>query len=406
MVGSRENVTRIPRALITPHQRGCRTLLMSALQNCPEKPQVRKCPPRTRGGAPNLGSIEGPLFPSAPHTRGCSVPDPSQLGHFTVRPAHAGVLRYWVVDTAEDACPPRTRGGAPATSETDTQIRSSAPHTRGCSVLVGVDPGLREVRPAHAGVLRRVGTGGGEHARPPRTRGGAPRMVCTSDSPDRSAPHTRGCSAIHAVGRGGSSCPPRTRGGAPLSFPDGLSGIASAPHTRGCSFSRLRETCPARVRPAHAGVLLASAVYPKALASPPRTRGGAPLLDGWVIEALRSAPHTRGCSVRSALRGHAISVRPAHAGVLRWRRPRGSAGRCPPRTRGGAPCVIVVPAGTLMSAPHTRGCSAESGGFNSALGVRPAHAGVLLDACISRSSRTGPPRTRGGAPFIRLGGRR
>ncbi len=358
------------------------------------------------------------LAESAPHTRGCSEVRRGVRGRRGVCPAHAGVLRSPRWRTRRMLRPPRTRGGAPAANRAARPVIVSAPHTRGCSA--GAVRAHRDigVRPAHAGVLRSRTRSRGRGCGPPRTRGGAPSDTSLFSELGRSAPHTRGCSVKQPRALGGDAVrpahagvlrhgcqavvraarPPRTRGGAPIYGGYPPARPWSAPHTRGCSGDASEDQIVVVVRPAHAGVLRILVAYARASGRPPRTRGGAPQGRPLAVDAVSSAPHTRGCSPGPPARGRRRLVRPAHAGVLRQRRAGGPAPRSPPRTRGGAPRIAELASATDWSAPHTRGCSGTATPPRSGRTVRPAHAGVLRRTRLTSRGRGGPPRTRGGAP--------
>jgi hypothetical protein len=152
----------------------------------------------------------------------------------SVRPAHAGVFPSTRSGSTRPTSAPRTRGGFPdAATDCNVQTASapyergcskhdgvlvehrlSAPHARGYSVgypaagVAGVDcPAQAGVlrsrtvrrcrarrRPAHEGVFRPGARQGRPGARPPRTRGGAPRNPSSPAATSWSTPHTRGCS--------------------------------------------------------------------------------------------------------------------------------------------------------------------------------------------------------------------
>src|SRR5680860_1245381 len=131
----------------------------------------------------------------------------------------------------------------------------------------------------------------------------------------------------------------------------------------------------------------------------PRTRGGAPSREQLQRLSMVSSPHTRGCSSPRPGRSRSWLVVPAHAGVL----PRATSldptlpGR--PRTRGGAPTRSRSNHSGCRSSPHTRGCSPSGHVRCVDLVVVPAHAGMLPAPTTASLALIGRPRTRGGAPL-------
>ncbi len=154
--------------------------------------------------------------------------------------------------------------------------------------------------------------------------------------------------------------------------------MALSPRTRGCSVHAPAIHARLRVVPAHAGVLRPIRT-PRCLpGSCPRARGGAPHSRRIRTIFLALSPRTRGCSFVVVSVHKVCAVVPAHAGVLRSRRPRRPRPPCCPRARGGAPAVASAVAAFAT--------------------VVPAHAGVLRAAHARLASRRGCPRARGGAP--------
>ncbi|PPK66872.1 hypothetical protein CLV40_109257 [Actinokineospora auranticolor] len=101
------------------------------------------------------------------------------------------------------------------------------------------------------------------------------------------------------------------------------------------------------------------------------------------------------------------SVVPAHAGLLRTRRPRRGRRRCRPRARGAAPSPLLTLQRLGASSPRTRGCSGGRSLPGHAVDVVPAHVGLLPPTrstpwCVRWSS----PRTRGcsGRHWVAAGG--
>src|SRR5680860_220007 len=153
-----------------------------------------RCRPRTRGGAPPCQRTYFADGTSSPHTRGCSARSCTVALRSVVVPAHAGVLLNTVTSATPRTGRPRTRGGAPTVGSTDSASLESSPHTRGCSWSSHASHRRPVVVPAHAGVLRFDASCGERSCRRPRTRGGAPQLKPAIDMTQGSSPHTRGCS--------------------------------------------------------------------------------------------------------------------------------------------------------------------------------------------------------------------
>src|SRR5690606_33810568 len=108
------------------------------------------------------------------------------------------------------------------------------------------------------------------------------------------------------------------------------------------------------------------------VSSRPLTRGDGPVSLRASSRSGASAPHTRGwpAVARAALPLELVS--PAHAGMVRRRRPTGSGGR--------------------PSAPHTRGWSLVRHLRDVLVRVGPAHAGMVPPPASSRRGPDSRPR--------------
>ena len=232
--------------------------------------------------------------------------------------------------------PPRMRGGCPRMVADLDADAVSAPHARGLSPEGVVGGENQSVRPACAGVVPSRTSSRTERVSPPRMRGGCPPLVEDLDSIDPSAPHARGLSRPIPLFRRVAVGPPRMRGGCPR-------------------VTRIVAT-KRSVRPACAGVV------------PRRSARRRP--------AGRSAPHARGLSLVNVASRGVPGVVPACAGVVPT-----PAQPCPrrvrrPRMRGGCPKVATSGKVQGESFPHVRGLSHAKGHPRSDDHVFPACAGV------------------------------
>ncbi len=240
------------------------------------KPQVAKCPPHARGGAPTARRGRSRTPSSSPRTWGCSVRS-LRLGlggH--VLPTHVGVLRLQRSPSSTCLCPPHARGGAPVAPHIAKNGVGSSPRTWGCSG--GAEPATQRllVLPTHVGVLPR------RRSRPSSRRG-----------------------------------PPHARGGAPRVFTGSTPGRVSSPRTWGCSVGRLAGDDGHGVLPTHVGVLHRRGTTHPTTDRPPHARGGAPEDAPTSVIETMSSPRTWGCSGGCPDFRDRDDVLPTHVGVLR-----------------------------------------------------------------------------------------
>ena len=321
------------------------------------KPQVVKCPPHARGGAPMTPITAAPHLPSAPRSWGCSVVGERVVVEVGVRPTLVGVLRSRTVSAGDRSCPPHARGGAPAARISSSISNGSAPRSWGCSVARADRTWRGPVRPTLVGVLRFLTT-------PPPTR--------------RSPPHARG--------------------GAPWNVSQVTRTTQSAPRSWGCSASWLGRWCRLPVRPTLVGVLRVGVAAYVGAGCPPHARGGAPSVIGVSAPAQLSAPRSWGCSGRAAMSDVVYAVRPTLVGVLRSSRTAPRPTWCPPHARGGAPSQTGGGFISIRSAPRSWGCSGDDAPGEGGQRVRPTLVGVLRPAPSAPEGRKSPPHARGGAP--------
>ena len=274
----------------------------------------------------------------------------------------------------------------------------SSPPTRGCSVPHRHHWCGPAVLPADAGVFRSVAAARGFFPGPPRRRGGVPSQNPGLARARGSSPPTRGCSGLRGDVLEPSNGPPRRRGGVPGTWFAGAALAASSPPTRGCSDPRCRPRRHPAVLPADAGVLRVGARTRSSRSSPPRRRGGVPPRRTPVAETTMSSPPTRGCSGSGRCSARLHAVLPAEAGVLRAGARTRSSRSSPPRRRGGIPLTPVKLGLVPVSSPPTRGCSVASLDQDVSARVLPADAGVFRTTRSATSSTCGPPRRRGSVP--------
>ncbi len=152
--------------------------------------------PRTRGDVPRAGWWCRPCRRSAPHARGCSHLRGGGRRGRRVGSARAGMFPPRTPAAGGFWRRPRTRGDVPEAQLAYEQAVQSAPHARGCSPeLLPQQRGAR-VGPARAGMFRSSLTSRTSPRGRPRTRGDVPLSNGEYVLPAKSAPHARGCSVL------------------------------------------------------------------------------------------------------------------------------------------------------------------------------------------------------------------
>ncbi len=252
--------------------------------------------PRTRGDGPRTVESRKDKKPVAPHTRGWTLPPFARSRCSSGRPAHAGMDPTPDHRAEAHRGSPRTRGDGPGTGCPGARIGAVAPHTRGWTPDRVGRRGIRNGRPAHAGMDPRWRGTGPEQPGSPRTRGDGPLILLRKSAHGQVAPHTRGWTYIKAAGcklmtgrpahagmdpsricRGpGRRRSPRTRGDGPHSCVCCEPEEQVAPHTRGWTRPARSSSQPRRGRPAHAGMDLTKLFETHARLGSPRTRGDGP----------------------------------------------------------------------------------------------------------------------------------
>ncbi len=333
--------------------------------------------PRARGGHPMQRYTVRPCVGSAPRTRGSSVPCEHHCDLRDVGPAHAGVIPRPGPSRMPGARRPRARGGHPATRSRESSDEPSAPRTRGSSADA-VEGGPRApVGPAHAGVIRSWPAPEDAVPSRPRARGGHPAVVRWMAQFGMSAPRTRGSSGGQQAAGGPAAVGPAHAGVIRRTTTARSWRRASAPRTRGSSVVEALALPARAVGPAHAGVIPGWSRAYAVDRSHPRARGGHPDRYERRLPTVASAPRTRGSSLRRPGTFSMRTVGPAHAGVILMRSTASTSGPRRPRARGGHPDAIASASTSAGSAPRTRGSSEPVGGHERVGSVGPAHAGVI-----------------------------
>ncbi len=270
--------------------------------------------PRARGDRPLRRTLHGDKKMTAPRTRGSTILDPRVRVRPADCPAHAGIdppRRPSV--TAADGLP-RARGDRPLANWWKSPLSVTAPRTRGSTVKSALRAGAAEDCPAHAGIdpvrLSLAKSGAGL----PRARGDRPAATSLGETPNSTAPRTRGSTPEPTPEQAASSdCPahagidppartragdglglPRARGDRPLPVFRNIPDDGTAPRTRGSTLRQIVEITRQIDCPAHAGIDLLSPIFPAVYLGLPRARGDRPAGREGIAARFQTAPRTRG----------------------------------------------------------------------------------------------------------------
>ena len=310
---------------------------------------AQRGPPRPRGDRPRPRPRWLPRRRSSPPARGSSVPAYVDVPYPGVLPARAGIVLAWRRLRRSVGCPPRPRGDRPDLVAGFIADAPSSPPARGSSSGAMTQAPPERVLPARAGIVRRRAATGRTRRSPPRPRGDRPIEAQTNGILDQSSPPARGSSA--------RTCPHRSRSG---------------------------------VLPARAGIVLGRAGDRRPARGPPRPRGDRPS----AVKASRSvsvsSPPARGSSGQVVGRRGCDAVLPAHAGIVRSRRPCPARPTGPPRPRGDRPNRYDGDSWAWTSSPPARGSSPP--------GLCPARAGIVRCRRAVLAPVDRPPRPRGDRP--------
>ncbi|CNG21764.1 Uncharacterised protein [Mycobacterium tuberculosis] len=169
----------------------------------------------------------------------------------------------------------------------------------------------------------------------------------------------------------------------------------SAPRTRGW-FPLMRLPEPFHpVGPAHAGMVRSIRARGSGPLGRPRARGDGSQRDCTGVRTFPSAPRTRGWfGDRLPVRG-GRDVGPAHAGMVPRTGPRRGRSRCRPRARGDGSSPPAPSPDAAWSAPRTRGWFLDDLRVPVVGCVGPAHAGMVRCTATGSLLRRRPPRARG-----------
>ena len=115
--------------------------------------------PRIRGDVPDVAEVKNAITRFSPHTRGCSQCSQSHQQSAPVFPAYAGMFPHAenIGNPAQGF--PRIRGDVPTSPRLRNTSPPFSPHTRGCSPVLNIFPGLTPVFPAYAGMFQHLATG-------------------------------------------------------------------------------------------------------------------------------------------------------------------------------------------------------------------------------------------------------
>ncbi len=226
--------------------------------------------PRMRGDRPGSRPLKRVFRPAAPHARG-STP----LAHLRSRPprgcpACAGIDPACASSKRSALWLPRMRGDRPDDFSLRTTTEEAAPHARGSTQALLMDPLTTGGCPACAGIDPGHSARCPPSLRLPRMRGDRPAARSRRRARRRAAPHARGstraalvvcldvpgCPAcagidpIQAGGRNGAPWLPRMRGDRPYRCSRRCTRSRAAPHARGSthvrrSFDDETPGCPA-----------------------------------------------------------------------------------------------------------------------------------------------------------------
>ena len=157
--------------------------------------------PRTRGDGPLTDSRSSRASRASPHTRGWTPLVHEDVGEGSGFPAHAGMDRGLHQRKRLIYGLPRTRGDGPSPAPIHAHRPEASPHTRGWTLISGLNGLICDGFPAHAGMdPRRTGSW---PARPglPRTRGDGPCVRVEGVRRAQASPHTRGWTPTAAAWR-------------------------------------------------------------------------------------------------------------------------------------------------------------------------------------------------------------
>ncbi len=356
--------------------------------------------PRARGDGPYLETCEPEVGATAPRTRGWTPAAPVRARWRLDCPAHAGMDPSACRRRGRGGRLPRARGDGPPPYSNTAAWCATAPRTRGWTptMLSGDTDGLD--CPAHAGMDRWRSPGAGWRCRLPRARGDGPCPFLPPPPSRSTAPRTRGWTLVQPEAVGVElDCPahagmdrstpasqrrshglPRARGDGPCSVVPADCADRTAPRTRGWTHSLQPRPGGDPDCPAHAGMdPLRQAQY-RVWDRLPRARGDGPVCDHGRAPLVATAPRTRGWTLsRSAPAGHKLDC-PAHAGMDPDLVSVALELHGLPRARGDGPGIKPITSSARPTAPRTRGWTPAL--FPARRMVRdcPAHAG--MDPCF------------------------
>ncbi len=206
-----------------------------------------------------------------------------------------------------------------------------------------------------------------------------------------------------SVSGSGGSAAPRARGDGPASGDSAVALIYCSPRTRGWSQIWSRPGIPARLLPAHAGMVPRRAGPPGSAGPAPRARGDGPVICSTGTEYSVCSPRTRGWSYQELTAFRDTWLLPAHAGMVPTWYPVIGVESAAPRARGDGPLGTLAQGGSGDCSPRTRGWSRVHGDLAEAGGLLPAHAGMVPSTSPTSPHCSAAPRARGDGPPLDSG---
>ncbi len=192
---------------------------------------------------------------------------------------------------------------------------------------------------------------------------------------------------------------PRARGDGPRRGDRDRTGLTCSPRTRGWSRHRRHHRRPARLLPAHAGMVPAPSAPRPPRRAAPRARGDGPTLGGALALLRDCSPRTRGWSHADHRLQVGVDLLPAHAGMVpQLQKPLGAAGAAP-RARGDGPPGLYGPLALSACSPRTRGWSPRPPRQPGLPALLPAHAGMVPPPRPAAPNPGPAPRARGDGPL-------
>ena len=333
--------------------------------------------PRARGDGPLSPRMMTSVPPCSPRTRGWSVHAVIVQDGGRLLPVHAGMVLPWVRGPQRIKAAPRARGDGPRYGASCNGFSICSPRTRGWSPPSDAEKGPLNLLPAHAGMVQTRTPGSPLWTSAPRARGDGPTGRADSMTPENCSPRTRGWSVDSDVKALLKDLLPAHAGMVPRSVTAVAPGSDCSPRTRGWS-QRAGPPCHQRgLLPAHAGMVLMQEIERSPGHPAPRARGDGPTPRIAATTRYACSPHTRGWSGHRNHHPVDRTVLPAHAGMVPRTKARTSRLTRAPCARGDGPDAFNETRDRILCSPRTRGWSGDAPRDRLRVGVLPAHAGMV-----------------------------